>query len=158
MEAKFSTPVNRLASRVGGRGVTKIDAVAQASANVETLREDNMTCIDQNLEKLGNLLSSTSSYSESAVQELYDTSNSIFGTSALFGLDALGRGAYSLCELLSQFELAEVWNAAAVKIHLDSMGVLRKLNSADDAAKAAEIVKSLFNLVQHFEAKTAASG
>jgi predicted butyrate kinase (DUF1464 family) len=157
MEAKFSTPVNRLASRAGSRGVTKTDAVAKASANVETLRDVNMNCIDENLEKLRNLLLSTKKYSEASVQELYDASNSIFGTSALFGLDALGRGAYSLCELLSQFEAAQVWSAPAVKIHLDSMGVLRKLNGIDDAAKATEIVKSLFNLVQHFEAKSVAS-
>ena len=149
MGATFSTPPNRLAKRVGVKGVSRSSAIEQAEANIVSMRDDGLAYIDQNLEILNATFAAPPSDPAKAVEAFYDASNSIAGTAALFGNAALGSAAYSLCQLLSYADPAVGWNQAAVKAHLDGMQMLRRFGEGGNNEAAKVILDNLARLLAH---------
>jgi hypothetical protein len=130
---------NKLTAR-RGKGMTRDAAVERAEANVETLREKGVARIDELLESIQVLHESFRDDPATGLKPLYDASNVVGGLAPVFGFQALGAAAYSLCELLSHFEDGLAVNLDAVKIHVDGMTVLRKqdLTGPDEAAAIAD--------------------
>jgi hypothetical protein len=157
MGATFSTPPNPLAKRVGSKGVSRASAIEQAEANIVSMRDDGLAYVDQNLDVLNATFASPPADPSKAVENLYDASNAIAGTAALFGNAPLGAAAYSLCQLLSYADPSTGWNSAAVKAHLDGMQMLRRFGGGghDEAAKV--ILDNLARLLAHLSPKADAA-
>jgi hypothetical protein len=148
MSVKFSKPNNRLAARIGRKGVSRDEATASALVNVETLREPTVDYIDENLSYI---VTNYRTYENTArpIGPLYEASNAIAGTAALFGLDALGKGAFSFCALLCCLEKHQSWNAAAVQVHVDGMRMMRQFKSNGSQHEAELILDNLAKLLTH---------
>jgi len=146
MPVKFRKPINRLAWRVGQKGVSRSDAIARATANVETMRDEGLLYIDSNLDRLEVLMSAARRGERPSLRELYESSDAIGGTAGVFGLPALGKAAFSLCELLSQFEELADWKPEAVEVHINGMRILRRLSLSEDEANVALMLKDLAKL------------
>ena len=115
---------NRLANFVNTPdGIPLAEALARAEAKLEEIRPPTVERIDQVLEELG--AKAPPSPSASEINAIYRAANEIAGTAGVFGLPALGRAAYSLCELVDGLRTTGTWNAAAVTVHLEGLRLLR---------------------------------
>jgi hypothetical protein len=152
MEPKFTAPVNRLKWRVSDKGVSRSDAVRQAERNLTSIKDEGLAFVDQSLDQLERLFAASKTLSDEVAPALYETSNAIAGIAAVFGLEAMGKAAYSLCELLAGFETSGLFSRQAVKAHLDAMRILRSLSSAN-GKQAAVLLDNLSRLVSHLEAR-----
>lgn len=124
-------------------GVTVTEALEQASAQLETIRESCMLALD---EKLDALTSFAAQYATIERDEaMYLLSNQIFGESGGFGLDELSAVAHSLCTLLDTGNRAAT-RAAIIRVHIDAMRALRHPDMAGDKAARAAVLSGLRNL------------
>lgn len=153
MEAKFSKPTNRLAWRVGDKGLSRAEAVSQAEKNLKSISHAGLAVLDENLDQLECLFAAAQPRPETALQDMYATSNAIAGVAGVFDLANLGRAAYSLCDLLAGFETSGAFNASAVRAHLDALRVLRRL-PPNARAEAGALLANLTQLVKHMEQLT----
>ncbi len=127
---------NRLANFVNtADGITPAEALARAEANIAEIKPPGLDRIDTLLRDLG--ARAPADPTANQVQELYQASNELAGIAAVFGLPALGRAAYSLCELLDVLGGPSRWNAAAVSVHLEGMRLLRQ---EDSGAAPPEVI------------------
>ena len=123
---RLSIP-NRLAQFVNtADGMPLAEALARADANLEMIRPPSVEHIDALLAELGAKAADKPSPAE--VERLYRVANELAGLGGVFGLGALGRAAYSLCELLDGLRVSG-WNAAAVTVHLEGLRLLRHEDS-----------------------------
>jgi hypothetical protein len=152
MTVRFIKPQNRLAWRAGKKGLSRSQAVFQAGVNINTIREPTIAYIDENIDALHELFGVALTTREPPMQALYDASNAIAGTAALFGLDALGKGAFSLCEVLAYLEDSGRWSAPAVKVHLEGLRLMRQLQPGSGDEAAAMILDNLAALLAHISA------
>ena len=124
---RISTP-NRLAQFVNtADGVPLAEALARADANLEEIRPPSVAHIDALLAALPARASAEPHAGE--VEGLYGTAKELAGLAGVFGLEALGRAAYSLCELLDIQRAGGGWSAAAVTVHLEGLRLLRQEDS-----------------------------
>jgi hypothetical protein len=149
MSVVFSRPENRLAWRAGRKGVSRAQAAERAKRNVEALRQPTIAYIDENLQRLSLLFAQTDGAATAPYTAFYDASDAIAGTAALFGLDALGRGAFGLCDLLAHLEDERTWNAPAVKIYLDGLSIMRQFQTASVSHESNLILENLALLLSH---------
>jgi hypothetical protein len=153
MSATFSTPPNRLAQRVGTKGVSRSTAIQQAQANLVSMREEGIAYIDVNLDGLNASFADPAAEPAKQAETLYELSDAISSTASLFGFADLGKAAYSLCQLLSAADPEKGFNRAAVKAHLDGMQILRKSTEGADAAASNVILQNLTQLVAYLAPK-----
>ena len=152
MEPRFTTPANRLAWRVGDKGVSRPEAVKQARENLQSIKQDGIAAIDKSLDQLDQLFNAPDLSSEATLQALYEHSDAIASVAALFDFEPMGRAAYSLCELLSGFGASTVFSHSAIKAHLGALHVLRQQSSA--ARDQSDLLLAhLKDLVDHLEAR-----
>ncbi len=116
------------------------------------MRDDGVAYIDENLEILNSTFLSLPDGPADVIEKLYEASDSIAGTAALFGFNSLGKAAYSLCQLLSYADRGAGLNRPAVKAHLDGMQMLRRFADADPAATKM-ILDNLSRLLAHLAPK-----
>jgi hypothetical protein len=154
MSVVFSKPQNRLAWRAGRTGVSRAQAVDQAKVHVEELRQPTIAYIDENLKVLFFLFAHTEGPEAPPYSALYDASNAIAGTASLFGLESLGIGALSLCELLAHLEEQTRWNAPAVKVHLESLSLMREFHTAASSNESNLLLNNLAQLLNHMTSGT----
>ena len=141
------THTKRLAAKIhqpGGQ--TEEEAIAAASANLETLRdrtEHELTVTLQQIRELGRALGEPPD--PATVQKLYWASNTIIGISGIYGMSGLSSVAYSLCDIIDRMRTARVWNAEAVQIHIDSLILMRSHGTSKDTEQ--EVLKALRKLL-----------
>jgi hypothetical protein len=146
-QAKFTKPVNRLASRVGSKGLSRPAAVAQAGANLDSIRDDILAYVDRHLAEMEAIAAGCEDGADPALAGLYDPSNAVAGTAGTAGLAPLGKAAYSLCHLVANGDQHGVYSLPAIKLHLDAMRLLRRFSSPDQDREAAVILENLAKLV-----------
>jgi len=109
-----------LVNRPGGQ--TEAEAVAAATANLETIRDSTLQQLDEMVRQILHIgLALKIPPDPAEVQALYTLSNTIVGVAGVFGLAGLSAVAYSLCELIDRLRDSRTWNAQSVQVHLDSL-------------------------------------
>lgn len=101
-------------------------AVAAAGARLAAIQEQSLADIDDTLARMQAIgLRLAGQPDAAALRELYALANAVFGVAGLFGLGTLGAVSYSLCELIDRLHATAAWRPAAVRVHLDSLGLAR---------------------------------
>ncbi len=118
---------NRLAQCIGAPGGIKADdALFRAGAAIEMRRDKALDHIEARLAQLGaSIAAAGSAPDERARKDMHRLSNDVLSIAGLFGRDALGNAAHSLCELLTELEARGAWDAASVRVHYEAMRILR---------------------------------
>jgi hypothetical protein len=131
---------NRLAGALVTRGgMSRVEAVQAAQAEIEEVREPTLAEIDAALQEIYALDARLEGGADpDALVRMYDCANRVLAMGAVFGLADLGKAAYSLCELVSRFQRLERFNAAMIRVHVDGLKLLRTPD--EHPAKAREQV------------------
>ena len=128
-------------------GLTLEEAVQAADAKLETIRGPVTADVHAKLDRIqalgGELLANRD---DAAADALYALSNAVASTAGTFGLQAVGDVAFSLCELLDRWRTAQRWDRSALKVHLDSLRLLRT-DRALTAQQQSAIVAALARVV-----------
>ena len=131
---------NRLAkSVVRSGGMSAAEALSAAQKAVEEVREPTIAEIDANLAEiyaLGEELKAANAFDETALQKMYICANRVVAMGGVFGLDELGKAAYSLCELVSRFQVAERYDPKLVQVYVDGLRLLRHPGDHDPVIRA----------------------
>lgn len=151
----FTRRPNRLGKLISTPGGRKLgEAVAKAQAGIETLRPGLLVEVDQALDRLRAAAGRTDAAGHA---EVYASATAIVGAAGLCGLTRVGEVAYNLCELSDRYIEAGTWNTAAIAAHIQTMGVLRMANLAEDSPEAQAVLDGLKTLVRRAEEKAAAA-
>lgn len=139
------TPVNRLAAMIHKPGGLKeSQAVAAAEANLEALREQTVERLDAVVAALTAEADALSGFDADALDRMYRLSNEVVGVAGVFGYGHMGEAAYSLCELLDELRARESWSDAMVRVHLQTLRLLRQRGGpAADPQACAAILEGL---------------
>jgi hypothetical protein len=147
---------NRLAKLIrlpGGAPVR--EALAKAEANVEALRASSLAIIDDMLAEIDRLGAPRTSPDGRDSGQIYDVANQLVGIAGLFGLEAVGQAALSLCELVDC--TSEVGcEREEMDVHIRSLHLLRRPEALGQVGQDA-VLKGLVNVVRHAKARGAAS-
>ena len=138
-------PVNRLAAMIHKPGGLKVSqAVAAAEANLETLRDSTLERMDEIIVAMEADARGLTAYDGEVIDRMYRLSNEVVGVAGVFGYGHMGEAAYSLCDLLDQLRAQEGWNVAAVRVHLQTLRLLRQQGGpAADPLACAAILEGL---------------
>jgi hypothetical protein len=150
--------VNRLAKVVSMPGGKRVgDAVADANANLLTIKEPCLEALDAILARIREI-GATGNPGAPVLEEIYERANEAVGLAGVFGLPDLGKAAYSLCELIDSRPAGEGCSRQALDVHIDSLRLLR-LGDAVPAAERDNMVAGLIAVVSHAKrtARTTAS-
>jgi hypothetical protein len=132
------TQTKRLAAKINQPGgMTEDEAIEAATANLESLRgrtEHELIVTLQQIRTIGHTLEVPPD--PVAVRELYSLSNSVVGIAGVYGMSGLSAVAYSLCDLVDRLRTAKMWNAPAVRIHVDSLLLMQ----GDGPGKEQEVM------------------
>lgn len=143
------TPEVRLKKLLGESGGVKVrDALAAANAGIESLRGRCMTAIDVKIE---NIAQHARAGDQASLKACYRYANEIYSEAAMYELKELSAAAHSLCDLLSVGEIERV-PAEAIRVHVDSMRVLRSPMMSDNAAMRETVLAELRALSKRFAA------
>lgn len=150
----YTRPPNRLGkllSAPGGRKLT--DAVSEAQANLDSIREQVTGEVDVALSRLRESVTAAS-MADSGAQaraDVYAHATAIAGLAGLCGLGQLGQVAYNLCELADCYIERGAWNAAAVAAHLDTMTLLRVAGLPEGSPEGEALLQGLKSLVRRVD-------
>ena len=119
--------VSRLAQLVHQPGgMTAAEASAAAYARLRNMQPEAIASIDNMIARMATLgVPLAQGSDKAALDELYVLANAVFGTAGLFGLDAVGEVAYSLCELIDRLRASGTWHPLAVQVHLNGLALAR---------------------------------
>lgn len=120
-------PVNRLGklmAKPGGISVAK--ALADAQANLNTLKGDCMPLMDEKIAEVQAIVGRCKTAPAPAeLKRLYALGNEILEIGGTFGLKDLSDAAFCLCELIDRFVTFKRYSWAALQVHLDGLIALR---------------------------------
>jgi len=142
---------NPLARMVRGAGGVRFEeAVAQAHANLDSIREDCIAAVDTDIARLDLLLDRAMHRPDPvALSEAYQRSNAIAGVAGSCGMAELGEAAFSLCELLDRIMHSEGWNAQAAAVHLNAIKLLRSMAGAASGGPGRAVLDGLREVAVH---------
>lgn len=116
-------------------GMTVAEASAAACARLRNMQPKAIASIDDMIARMAALGPHLAQGPDkAALDELYVLANAVFGTAGLFGLDAVGEVAYSLCELIDRLRASGAWHPLAVQVHLNGLALARA--TGGDGARA----------------------
>lgn len=124
-------------------GIKAEDAIAKATLAVESIREESMVALDAKLTQLAD--------GAGDLDACYVLSNEIFAEAGVFGLDELSEVALRLCKLLMSSQAASL-PPDAIKVHVDSMRLLRSPLAADSPAMRKAVLKELRKISAKYDA------
>ncbi len=132
---------NRLAKLIRMPGGKKIgEALAEANANLETIRESGVAQVDETFSALETLLGGVARPPTETLKDAYNRANEIGGMAGTWGLEAMGDAALSLCGLLDRLIEEGGWAPEAVAVH---MHALRRLRTTSGAAAERAVIDGL---------------
>ncbi|MET0544694.1 MAG: hypothetical protein ABWZ40_00125 [Caulobacterales bacterium] len=116
-------------------GIDAEEALSRADLHLAAMKDKVHKSLADSVQEIGALIGDAAP-SEPDMRRLYHLSDGVLSVASLYGKEALGRAAYSLCDLLHAFGNQRCWNAAAVRLHHDAMRLLQAAPhpSADDSA------------------------
>lgn len=123
--AKIFTPRNRLADAVSDVGIGRIEASAEAHANLEHLRADSMAELDRTLEQLAELAASITGVHDDRVADVYAGANRVVAIAGVFAMHEMSGCAYELCEALSRMLDTGEWKPDAVANFVEALKAAR---------------------------------
>ena len=119
-------------------GMTAAEASAAAHARLRNMQPEAIASIDNMIARMTALGPPVAQGPDvAALDELYVLANAVFGTAGLFGLDAVGEVAYSLCDLIDRLRASSTWHPLAVQVHLNGLALAR--HTGGDAAHAVAL-------------------
>jgi hypothetical protein len=140
---------NRLAKLIhipGGKRLS--EAIADAQANVGAIKPDCVQAIDEALAEVTLLMKPASSPDASTLERLYDLGNHINGMAGHFGLEDMGKAAYSLCELIDASQENGGAERSAIMVHVESLMLLRQPEGLGEVGRKA-MLEGLTKVVAH---------
>jgi hypothetical protein len=138
--------VNRLAGLLAGPDGRPARAMlAQADAVVEALRP----AFDRELAARIAALEQLAAASAPMRAEIYDNASAIIDTAGLFGFDAVGEAAYALCDLVDALNEQGRWDASAVQVHVETLRLLRNLDTPAERDRLLAGLRAVFDKVTH---------
>ena len=122
-------------------GIRVPDALNKAAENLETIREDCLGALDEQLTQIERLCAEGGDNpSDTLKLEIYGISNDIVAVAGVFSLTELGEAAFSLCELIDRLRRGGGWSRAAVMVHISAFRILR---NPDDQTDRSALVQGL---------------
>ena len=107
-------------------GMTVAEASAAACARLRNMQPEAIASIDTMIARMAALGPSLAQGPDkAALDELYVLANAVFGIAGLFGLNAVGEVAYSLCDLIDRLRASGTWHPLAVQVHLNGLALAR---------------------------------
>ncbi len=133
---------NRLAKVVSlPGGKTVAEALAAADRRIAGVKDECIAALEKQSARLSEQVAAAKAAGGVAgLDAIYRTANEIFGVAGTFGLNDLGVGAYSLCDIADCFRQTGEVNWPAIEVHADG---LRLLSTEADPAKRTAIVMGL---------------
>ena len=119
--------VNRLAKLIrlpGGKTVAQ--ALTDAETNLDSIREDCLTAVDENIQRLlDSAVAVKADPNPDALAQCYSIAHEVFALAGVFGMAELGKAAYSLCELIDRSRDVGKWSNPAFEAHMNALRLLR---------------------------------
>jgi hypothetical protein len=133
MSAIFTTWKNPLETMIRAPGGKRVgDALRQADANLELIREPCLADVDEQLDSLDRLSVEGGEAADDDVKlEMYRHANDIHAVAGVFGLKDLSAAAFCLCELVDRLRSRDAWSKPAIDVHLSSLRLLRHPSDED---------------------------
>lgn len=117
---------NRLARFINKEGgLRREDALLRAQDSLYMIQERANAEIDSALDRIGAMLERRGVITEKDQQELHAMANTILSLGGMFNREALGRAAFSLCELIDELGARGAWDSAAIRVHYEAMCALK---------------------------------
>lgn len=136
---------NRLAKLIHQPGGQPMEAAVRAAeANLHGIQAEVIAEIEAILERMHAI--EAAGCDAQTMEQLYTLSNRVSGMAGLFGMTGLGQVCFSLCELLDRFMSQDVQDSPALRVHMESLQLLRP-GSMHDEGQQAEIVAALRRIV-----------
>ncbi len=132
---RFIRRENPLAKMIQSPGGVRVsEALEQASANLDSIREKTIAEVDSDLSVIEQLLAqAVERPATDTLKQAYRCCNTVAGMAGSCGLGGVGQAAFSLCELLDRLIHGGGWSHQGVLVHLNAMKLLRT-----DVGAAAE--------------------
>ncbi len=128
---KVKNRLGELMRQPGGRSV--VDALRGAEHRVDKNRDTFLKALD---EAIGRLEAAGAQGEPSAqATVLYAAANDMIAMAGLVGFEALDEVAHGLCDLIDVMRAEGTWSDQAVRVHVDSVTLLRGLNPNDEIAR-----------------------
>lgn len=148
-------PENRLAKAVEqAGGVTVGEAISRATEQLEAVREECMSALD---EKIGSIDALTSSAVFSSrgddIRRVYDLANEILNEAGVFHLVELSEAGRSLCDLTGGYRKDAALDVRAIRVHVAAMRSLRRPEVHGDAATRTAVLDGLRQVTAKVAAK-----
>lgn len=146
---------SRLAAMIDSAGGLSVGvALAQARANIETMRARALTVIDTGIAALEAMPAPTGPEDlPASLDEAYRASTSLIDAAGPFELFDLCRAASGLCDLLGAVDPEEAFDWRIVTVHARSLRLLQTL-PLEAAEERARILQSLSEVIERKLAQT----
>jgi hypothetical protein len=150
-------PENRLAKAVDRPGgVTVGDAVSRATEQLEAVRGECMSALDEKIASIEALtLGAAFSSSGEDIRRVYDLANEILNEAGVFALVELSEAGRSLCDLTGGARKDAALDVRAIRVHVAAMKSLRRPEVHGDAATRAAVLEGLRQVTAKVAAKVA---
>ncbi len=116
--------LGKLVRQPGGARISEV--LEHCDANLAPLRDAWLSDMEASLLVIETLVGGSRPSLE-AMGEAFHRANEIGGLAGVYGLEAMGDAAFSLCELLDHLMTEDAWNAQAVAVHLNGLRLLRSI-------------------------------
>ena len=139
---QWRNPLTAIVARPGGLRVGA--ALEKAEENLAGIRDECLTSFDEQLAALLTLnRPGQPAPPQESRRETYRIANELYGLAGVFGMEALGKAAYSLCELVDRLESLGKWHQPAVDVHVAALQLMRSHDSGMDTANLLERLHAL---------------
>lgn len=139
--ARRKSRLSQIINAAGGISVGV--AVAQARANVESMRTESMATVDAEIAAL-ETVQKPATLADQAVQlaEAYRASNAVIDAASPFDLIDLCRAAATLCDVIDASSPEQMFDWRIVTVHARALRLLQTL-PMDDRAAREQVLGSL---------------
>ncbi len=120
----------------------------RADENLDAIRAECLDALDRHLEQITQLRAQSGAAPSAEIKDaIYQLASDIHGVAGVFGLEALGEAAFSLCELADRLRRSDRWSQDAIDVHISALRLLRHPESADDSN---QVLRGLYQVLGRF--------
>jgi hypothetical protein len=150
------TRLSELAARPGG--IWRDDAIEGAQKSIETLRGEGNAAILASMKEIEAVACTNAGrLSASLLQRILRLADPIVSLAGTFGYDALDAVSRSMCDLVDGMLAANIFDAAPVLVHAQSMRLLMPDSPQRSAEEVARIQSELAKVIAHYNFGSLAS-
>lgn len=152
---RFIPQVNRLGKAMAGPGGKKVsEAIDDAQAGLDEIAPPCVEAIDEAMARIAEITAAPDPLTAAVREAIYSDANQIFSFGAMFGLEEMGKGAWSLCELIDISEQNPPSTRAAINAHVSSLRLLRAGDALPEDQRAT-VLAGLEQLLAHVRSEAA---